>query len=79
MGVCADDGAVNMGVRSGAAKQLQDKVPHLVPVQWCAHKVELTLNTISTQVDYFKTLEDNLLELYKLYHKSPLFGMACRK
>lgn len=72
VGVCADGAAVNMGVRSGAAKQLQDIVPHLVPVHCCAHRVELALNTISTQIDYFKTLEDTLLELYKLYHKSPL-------
>ena len=31
--------AVNMGIRSGAAKRLQDDhVPHLVPVHCCAHK-----------------------------------------
>ena len=72
VGVCADGAAVNMGVRSGAAKQLQDIVPHLVPVHCCAHRVELALNTISTQIDYFKTLEDTLLELYKFYHKLPL-------
>ena len=70
--VCADGAAVNMGVRSGATKQLQDIVPHLLPVHCCAHRVELALNTISNQIDYFKTLEGTRLELYKLYHKSPL-------
>lgn len=38
--------AVNMGIRSGAAKRLQDDhVPHLVPVHCCAHRVELAIKT----------------------------------
>ena len=72
VGVCADGAAVKMGVCSGAAKQLQDMVPHLVPVHCSVHRVELAVNTISTQIDYFKTFEDTLRELYMLYHKSPL-------
>ena len=40
--VCPDGAAVNMGVRSGATKQLQDIVPHLyqctaVPTGWNWH------------------------------------------
>lgn len=34
VGLSADGAAVNMGVRSGAAKQLQGKVPHLLPFTW---------------------------------------------
>ena len=72
VGMCADGAAVNMGVRSGVAKRLQDEVPHLIPIHCCAHRVELAIKNISTEVDFFKTLEDTLLELYKLYHRSPL-------
>ena len=72
MGLSADGAAVNMGVRSGAAKRLQNEVPHLVPVHCCAHRVELAIKSISTSINFFKSLEDTLVELYKLYHKSPL-------
>ena len=72
VGICADGATVNMGVRTGAAKRMQDEVPHLIPVHCCAHRVELAVKTVSTDVDYFKSLEATLVELYKLYHKSPL-------
>ena len=72
VGLCADGAAVNMGVRSGAAKRMQDDFPHLVAVHCCAHRVELAIKDISTDVDFFKSLEGTLVELYKLYHKSPL-------
>ena len=46
VGLGADGAAVNMGIRSGAAKRLQDDhVPHLVPVHCCAHRVELAIKT----------------------------------
>ena len=61
VGLSADGAAINMGVRSGAAKRLRDQVPHLVAVHCCAHRVELAIKTISTNV------EDALLQLYKLY------------
>ena len=54
-----------MGIRSGAAKQLRDVVPHLVTVHCCAHRVELAIKTVSSDVPFFKTLEDALVELYK--------------
>lgn len=72
IGVCADGAAVNMGVRTGAAKRIQNEVPHLIPVHCCAHRVELAVKAVSTSVDYFRSLEEILVELYKLYHKSPL-------
>ena len=72
VGLCADGAAVNMGVRSGAAKRLQEVVPHLIAIHCCAHRVELAMKSISTNINYFKTLEDTLVELYRLYHKSPL-------
>ena len=72
VGLSADGAAVNMGVSSGTAKQMQDKVSHLVPVHCCAHRVELAIKDISTGVHFFKSLEGILVELYKLYHKSPL-------
>ena len=72
VGICADGAAVNMGVCTGATKRMQDEVPHLIPVHCCAHRVELAVKTVSTDVDYFKSLEATLVELYKLYHKSPL-------
>ena len=50
---------------------LQDKVSHSVPVHCCVHRVELAIKDISTGVDLFKSLEAILVELYKLYHKSP--------
>ena len=72
VGMCADGAAVNMGVRSGVAKRLQDDMPHLIPIHCCAHRVELAIKNVSTEVDFFKTVEDILVELYKPYHKSPL-------
>ena len=51
---------------------MQDDIPHLIPVHCCAHRVELAIKSVSNSVDYFKSLEDTLVELYKLYHKSPL-------
>ncbi len=60
VGLSADGAAVNMGVRSGAAKRLQDEVPHLVPVHCCAHRLELAIKNISTDVDFIKSLEDTL-------------------
>ena len=74
VGICADGAAVNMGVRSGAAKRLQDEIPHLIPVHCCAHRVELAVKSISTGIDYFESLEAILVELYKLYHKTPLWN-----
>ena len=56
VGLSADGAAVNMGVRSGAAKRLQDEVPHLVAVHCCAHRVELAIKSISTDVDLFNSL-----------------------
>lgn len=73
VGLSADGAAINMGVRSGAAKQLQDKVPHLVPVHCCAHRIELAIKDVSTDIDFFKSLEGILVDLYRLYHKSPLY------
>ena len=75
----ADGAAVNMVVRSEAAKRLQDKVTHLVPLHCCAHRVELAIKSISTGIDFLKSLEDTLVELYKLYHKSPLVGVSYSK
>ena len=74
VGLSADGAAVNMGVRTGAAVRLQEKVPHLIPIHCYAHRVELhvAIKGISTNVAFFKSLEDTLVELYKLYHKSPL-------
>ena len=60
-----------MGIRTGAAKCLQEEVSHLVPVHCCAHRVELAIKSVSEQVDYFKTLEDTLHSLYLMYHRSP--------
>ena len=71
VGLSADGAAVNMGVRFGAAKWLRDQVPHLVAVHCCAHRIELAIKTISTNVAFLKSLEDALLQLYKLY-KWPL-------
>lgn len=51
---------------------MQGDVPHLVAVHCCAHRVELAIKDISTDVDFFKSLEGTLVELYKVYHKSPL-------
>ena len=59
--------------------RLQNKVSHLVPVHCCVHRVELAIKDISTDVDFFKSLEATLVELYKLYHKSPFVGVGCGK
>lgn len=72
VGMSADGAAVNMGVRTGVAKRLQDEAPCLVAVHCCAHRIELAIKTISTEVNFFKSLEDTLVDLYRLYHKSPL-------
>lgn len=71
VGLSADGASVNMGIRYGSAKRLQDEVPHLVPVHCCAHRVELAIKAVSERVGYFKTLEDTLHSLYLLYHQSP--------
>ena len=72
VGLSADGAAVNMGIRTGAAKRLQDEVPHLVPLHCCAHRVELAIKSVSEHVEYFKTLEDTLHSLYLMYYRSPL-------
>ena len=77
MGLFANGAAVNMGVRSGAAKWLRQQVPHLVAVHCCAHKVELAITTNSTNVAFLKSLQEILLELYKLY-KWPLCWSGLR-
>ena len=51
VGLSADGAAVNMGIHTGAAKRLQDEVPHLVPVHCCAHRVELAIKSVSEHVD----------------------------
>ena len=72
VGLSADGAAVNMGIRAGAAKRLQDEVPHLVPLHCCVHRVELAIKSVSEHVEYFKTLEDTLHSLYLMYYWSPL-------
>ena len=71
VGLSADGAAVNKGIRTGAAKRLQEEVSHLVPVHCCAHRVELATKSVSEQVDYFKTFEDTLHSFYLMYHRSP--------
>ena len=71
VGLSADGAAVNMGIRSGAAKRLKDMSPHLVSVHCCAHRLELAIKSVGKSVPYFRALEDVLQDLYKLY-KSPL-------
>lgn len=51
---------------------LQSECKMMFPVHCCAHRVELAIKDTSTDVDFFKSLEGTLVELYKLYHKSPL-------
>ena len=48
VGLSADGAAVDMGIRSGAAKRLRDEVPHLVSVHCCAHRVELSITLVRT-------------------------------
>ena len=50
VGLSADGAAVNMGVRFGTAKRLRD---HLVAVHCCAHRIELAIKTVSTNVAFF--------------------------
>ena len=52
MGLSADGAAVNMCVRSGAAKRLRQQVPHLVAVHCCVHRVEIAIKTVSTNVTF---------------------------
>lgn len=75
VGLSADGAAVNMGIRSGAAKRLQDLVPHLVAVHCCAHRVELAIKSVNDNVPFFKSVEETLHTLYKMYYNSPL----CRR
>lgn len=56
--IWADGAAVNMGMHSGAARRMQE---------------EWTLETLSTEVHYFKSMEHTLMELYKPHQKSPLY------
>ena len=79
VGLSPDGAAVNMGVQSGAARQLQDKIPHLVPVHCCAHRVELAIKDISTDIGFFKSLEGTLVELYSFTTSLPFVGVDCSK
>ena len=72
VGLSADGAAVNMGIRSGAAKRLRDEVPPLVSVHCCAHRVELSIKSVSEDVGFFKSLEETLHSVYKMYYRSPL-------
>ena len=71
----ADGAAVNMGVHSGAAKQLKDKVSRLVPAHCCAHRVELAIKDIRTDVN-FKSLEGTLVSFTT---SLPFVGVGCSK
>ena len=59
-----------MGIRTSAAKCLQDVVPHSVAVHCCAHIVDLAIKYV-----FFKSVEKRLHILYKMYYNSPL----CRR
>ena len=72
VGLSADGAAVNMGIRTGAAKRLQDVVPHLVAVHCCAHRVELAIKSVNYNIPFFKSVEETLHTLYKMYYNSPL-------
>ena len=50
--VLANGAVVNMGVKSGAVKRLQDQVPHPVAVNCSVHWVELAIKTFSTNVAF---------------------------
>ena len=43
-----------------------------MPVHYCAHRVELAIKSVSTSIEFFKSLEDTLVQVYKLHHNSTL-------
>ncbi|XP_078701326.1 LOW QUALITY PROTEIN: zinc finger protein 862-like [Branchiostoma floridae x Branchiostoma belcheri] len=70
--VCMDGAAVNFGCRVGVVTRLQEKVPSLIPIHCCAHRLELVVKDILKRVPYFQVVEDLLMSLYRFYHWSPL-------
>ncbi|XP_041376382.1 zinc finger protein 862-like [Gigantopelta aegis] len=70
IGFGADGASVNSGNKSGVKALLEQKAPWLI-YTWCvAHKLELALkDALNTTV--FQKVDNMLLRLYYLYHKSP--------
>jgi hypothetical protein len=70
VGGMTDGAAVNIAQRNGMRGKLQDKLPWLF-WGWCyAHRLELACKDALSSL-IFKDIEEMLLRLYYLYHKSP--------
>lgn len=70
VGLGADGASVNSGNKSGVKALLSEKAPWLI-FQWCvAHRLELALKD-ALHNSYFKKVDNMLLRLFYLYHKSP--------
>ena len=75
----ADGAAVKMGIRTGAAKRLQDVVPHLLAVHCCAHRVELVIKSANDNIPFFKSIEETLHTIYKMYSTPHFAGVGLSK
>ena len=70
IGFGADGASVNTGNKNGVKALLEEKAPWLI-YTWCvAHKLELALKDALSET-IFQKVDNMLLRLYYLYHKSP--------
>ena len=70
IGFGADGASVNSGNKNGVKALLEEKAPWLI-YTWCvAHKLELALKDALSET-IFQKVDNMLLRLYYLYHKSP--------
>lgn len=79
IGFGSDGASVNLGNRSGVAKQIKDEVPHLIITHCVAHRLELAANNAIKHHKIMREIQDILQHMYKHYHYSPKALRELRK
>ncbi|KAI2645894.1 Zinc finger protein 862 [Labeo rohita] len=71
--VCAnfDGAAVMMGVKTGVAERLKQRIPHIITIHCVAHKLELAVLDSVKGCEYLVKFEDTLKTIFKMYYYSP--------
>ncbi|XP_038066737.1 zinc finger protein 862-like [Patiria miniata] len=72
VGIATDGAAVNFGCREGLVAKLRTKIPHLIGIRCCAHRLELALKDAARKSKLWDTIDAFLSSLYKFYHYSSL-------
>ncbi|CAC5374744.1 POLE2 [Mytilus coruscus] len=79
IGFGSDGASVNLGNRSGVAKQIKDEVLHLIITHCVAYRLELAANNAIKHHKIMLEIQDILQHMYKHYHYSPKALRELRK